>query len=107
MILSLLAYIILASTSVPTPPPTWENLIPWLFGFFASLVSGFAYYIMYQQGKRLDNIEVGQKEIKEAIYASNKVRLLQLAADTSQHPIIKEQVDIAIRETEEALRIKR
>lgn len=90
----------------PTPPsPTLDNLIPWAFGFLATLVSGFSYYIMYQQGKKLDDIAIQQKEMKEALFLTNKVRLLQLAIDAS-HPIIKEQVQTAIRETEIALNKK-
>lgn len=96
----------LAVNPSPVNTPTWENLVPWLFGFGASLISSFAYYLMIQQGKRLDNIDERVDKLADALYLTNKVRLLQMAADVNMHPVLKEQVDATIREIEDATRKK-
>lgn len=103
--------LILLAVAAPSPyqPPTWENLIPWMFGFFALIVSSLLYFFTNQQTKKLEELTLAIKEMagkqdkmSNAIYLAHKVRLLQMAADPHIHATLKEQVDIMTREIEEA-----
>jgi hypothetical protein len=106
MIPTLLFYFILAATTSPTPsypaPSSFTEIVPWVLGFMATIVSGLLYHNVYGNSKRMDSMDQRIDKLADAVYLSNKARLLQMAADPDLHPLLKEQCNTLVREIEDA-----
>lgn len=93
---------LLAASPVPYPPPTWENLIPWIIGFCGTALSTVIWYILVQQNKQLHEIRMELGKMANAINLSNRVRLIQMMSDPNLHQVIKDQCAQIVREIDDA-----
>lgn len=85
-------------TSVSADIPTWGNLIPWIFGFLATLSSTIIWHSLIQQNKKLETIDERLNKMANALFLSHRARIIQMAMDANLHPALKEQCDQMVRE---------
>lgn len=94
--------IILAQApSITTGTPTWENLIPWVVGFFASAVSFMVYFILNKLWKQGDEVRAEMTRLNDNAYFSNRARLMGLARDVALHPSLQVECVEMVKELDQ------